>query len=195
MTTPSLHPECVTARADATVLELAEEMDAEAVGTVVIVDDKGLPVGIVTDRDILCRVIAEARNEAETTAEEIMSAPLVCASPDVSTVDALEKMAENRIRRLPIVDDEGRVTRVLSLDEVVMGLSDELFNLGQTLRVELMRDVNRSRGRRRREAREQAFEQIRTEAARIGSQARNFLRDELQDLVDRLGGSRDRGPR
>lgn len=192
MTTRSLHPECVTAPANATVLELAQEMDAEAVGTVVIVDDKQAPVGIVTDRDILCRVIAEGRDPEQTTAEQILSAPLVCAPTGIGTRDALEKMAERRVRRLPVVDEEGRLVRVLSLDEVVMGLSDELFNLGQTLRVELMRDVNRARGRRRREAREEALEQIRTEAARIGNQARSFLRDELQELVDRLGG-RDRG--
>ena len=186
MTISDLHPECVTAPADANVIELAREMDAEAVGTVVIVDEKGSPVGIVTDRDILCRVIAEGRNEAETSAEQVMSSPLVSAASDIGTLDALAKMTEHRVRRLPLVDSEGRVTRVLSLDEIVMALSDELFNLGQTLRVELTREVARSRGRRRREAREDAIEQLRDEANRLGSQARNFLRDELQDLVDRL---------
>lgn len=187
MATQELHPECVTARRETTVLELAQEMDAEAVGTVVVVDDKQVPVGIVTDRDILCRVVAESRNETETTAEEIMSAPLVCAPAGIGTLEALEKMRQSRVRRLPIIDEHGRVTRVLSLDEVVGGLSDELFNLGQAIRVELTRGVRTARLRGRREAREQALEQIRSEASRIGSQARDFLRDELQDLVDRLG--------
>jgi len=102
-----LHPECVTASREATVLDLAQEMDAEAVGTVVIVDDKRVPVGIVTDRDILCRVIAASRDETGTTALEVMSAPLVCASSGVSTLEALEKMKQARVRRLPIVDEDG----------------------------------------------------------------------------------------
>jgi len=190
-----LHPECLTATRDTTVLELAQEMAAEAVGSVVIIDEKDAPVGIVTDRDILTRVIAKSRNEAETTAGEIMSSPLVCVPPGVGTLEALAKMQQSRVRRLPVVDDDGRVTRVISLDDIVQGLSDELFNLGQSIRIELTRDVSRSRTRQRREAREDALEQLRVEVARIGSQARDFLRDELSDLVDRLGprdGRKDR---
>jgi len=194
MVTRQLHPECVTAKRDASALELAQEMQAEAIGTIVIVDDKNVPVGIVTDRDILCRVIAKSRNETETAAEKIMSSPIVCAPQDIGTLEALSKMQQSHVRRLPLVDEEGRVTRVLSLDEVIQGLSDELFNVGQAIRIELTRGVSTSRTRQRREAREDALEQLRTEAARIGSQAKDFLRDELTDLLDRLG-PKDSGPR
>lgn len=186
-----LHTECITARRDATALELAQEMGQESVGTVVIVDDKDAPVGIVTDRDLLCRVIAKDRNENEVRAEEIMSAPLLLASPGTTTQDALALMTANHVRRLPVVDDDGKVIRVLSLDEVITGLSDELFSLGQAIRIELTQGVRSTRARLRREAREDALEGIRAEVGRVGSRARDFLREELQDVVDRLG--RDRG--
>lgn len=187
MATNQLHPECVTAKRDATVLELAQEMAAEAVGTVVIVDDKQVPVGIVTDRDILCRVIAKSKNDTSTTAEEIMSAPLVCVPSETGTLEALSKMQQSGVRRLPVIDDDGRVMRIISLDEVVQGLSDELFNVGQAIRIELTRGVSMSRARHRREAREDAIGQLRSEVSRIGSQAKDFLRDELTDLLERLG--------
>jgi CBS-domain-containing membrane protein len=187
MTAHQLHPECVTATRDATALELAQEMDAEAIGTIVIVDEKHVPIGIVTDRDILTRVIGESRTETDVTAGEIMSAPIICASPEIGTLEALTKMRQSGVRRLPVIDEDGCVTRLISLDEIVQGLSDELFNVGQTIRSELTRGVSTSRTRQRRESREDAVEQLRTEAARIGTQARDFLRDELSDLLERLG--------
>jgi CBS domain-containing protein len=112
-----------------TVSRLAAAVDAakimleEDVGSVPVVDDGSL-VGIVTDRDIALRVVAEGRDPRTTYVQEIATPDPHCAAPDEPLEDAYERMAAWRIRRLPIVEDD-RLVGMLAQADLVHELKDK----------------------------------------------------------------------
>lgn len=85
-----------------TVRDIATLMRSWKVGSVIIIED-GRPVGIVTERDFVEKVVAEDRRPSEVRALDIMSRPLVTVGPKESVADAGRKMAQLRLRRLPVV--------------------------------------------------------------------------------------------
>ena len=86
--------------------EVADKMQDDNVGSIPVVDN-GRLVGIVTDRDIVCRVIAEGHDTRTTPASAAMSEDLVTCTPDESVIDAIRKMGEHQIRRIPVCDING----------------------------------------------------------------------------------------
>ena len=84
------------------VLKVAEKMQAENIGAVIVMR-RGSPAGIITERDIIKKVIIDQKNPAKTTAEQIMSTPLVWIESDETVADALELMRENHVRRLAVI--------------------------------------------------------------------------------------------
>jgi CBS domain-containing protein len=105
---------------NATVAEAAKVMAQEDVGPVPIVED-GRLVGIVTDRDIVVRVVAEGRDPNATTVREIASTELVTVSPDDDLDDALNRLAERQVRRLPVVEGDRLVGIVAQADIARLG--------------------------------------------------------------------------
>jgi CBS domain-containing protein len=105
---------------NATVAEAAKMMAQEDVGPVPIVED-GRLVGIVTDRDIVVRVVAEGRDPNATTVKEIASTNLVTVSPDDDLDEALKMLAENQVRRLPVVEGDRLVGIVAQADIARLG--------------------------------------------------------------------------
>jgi CBS domain-containing protein len=105
---------------NATVAEAAKVMAQEDVGPVPIVED-GRLVGIVTDRDIVVRVVAEGRDPDATTVREIASTELVTVSPDDALDDALNRLAERQVRRLPVVEGDRLVGIVAQADIARLG--------------------------------------------------------------------------
>ena len=99
----------------ATVAEAAKVMAQEDVGPVPIVED-GRLTGIVTDRDIVVKAVAEGKDMNATTVREIASRDLITVSPDDDLNDALNLMAENQVRRLPVVDGDRLVGIVAQAD-------------------------------------------------------------------------------
>jgi len=85
-----------------TIRDIAVLMRSWKVGSVIIIED-GRPVGIVTERDFVEKVVAEDRRPSEVRAAEVMSRPLVTVGPKESVADAGRKMAQLRLRRLPVV--------------------------------------------------------------------------------------------
>ena len=108
----------VTCRPQSSVAEVARLLTREQVGSVVIVDDAGAPIGIVTDRDLRRKVVAEARDPVTTTAADIMSAPLVTVPADAFAFDALLTMTRQAIHHLAVVSD-GALAGVLSTNDFV----------------------------------------------------------------------------
>jgi CBS domain-containing protein len=104
-----------TAQPSSTVAEVAQIMAQEDVGPVPIVDG-GRLVGLVTDRDLVIRVIAEGRDPSSTTIGEIASADLVTVQPDTNLSEALQLMAQNQVRRLPVVEGDQLVGIVAQAD-------------------------------------------------------------------------------
>jgi CBS domain-containing protein len=105
---------------NATVADAAKVMAQEDVGPVPIVED-GRLVGIVTDRDIVVRVVAEGRDPNATTVKEIASTDLVTVSPGDDLDEALTLLAERQVRRLPVVEGDRLVGIVAQADVARLG--------------------------------------------------------------------------
>jgi CBS domain-containing protein len=179
--------EVVTVRPEATVFDVADAMDEHSVGCVVVTDDAQRPLGVVTDRDLVRRVLAPGRDPEKTRARDVMTGDVVTASVDDRLPRVIEIMRARGIRRLPLVEN-GQVVAIVALDDIVAELTSDLWNVSEGARIEL-RDAQRTARRRRlREAREQALEELRSQALHVGQEAREFLRKELGSLVDSLRG-------
>jgi len=88
---------------------------------------------MLTDRDIVLRVIAERRDPERTTVDDVMTRGTAYLSHDASIQDATEIMRDCGMRRLPLVDAEGRVDGIVSLDDIVLLLGMELGNVSAAL--------------------------------------------------------------
>lgn len=93
----------LTVRDDADIVEVSKSMMDKGVGACFIERD-GKIVGIITERDIVRRVVAKGLDIFKTRASEIMSKPIIAVEPDTSVEEALEIMAEKKIRRLAVIE-------------------------------------------------------------------------------------------
>lgn len=118
-----------TALSSEPVQAAAEKMTQQHVGSLIIVDEAGRPVGILTDRDIVCRVLAERRDPVATPIQAVMSANPVVVRVDDLIEEAAFTMRQQGVRRLPIVNGSGKVIGMVSLDDLIVLLTAEL---GQT---------------------------------------------------------------
>jgi CBS domain-containing protein len=105
------------ARSDTSILEIACRMRDANIGSTPVVDDDRL-VGMVTDRDIVVRIVAEGRPPETATAREAMSSGVVYCFEDEAVEDVLEKMGGQQIRRLPVVNRDKRLVGVVSLGDL-----------------------------------------------------------------------------
>ncbi|HJV52891.1 MAG TPA: CBS domain-containing protein [Noviherbaspirillum sp.] len=115
--------------ADATVPQVAELMRKHHVGDVIVVeyrDDRRVPVGIITDRDIVIEAIALQVDAGVFTAGDLMSSPVVTVQRDEGFIETLRIMRNNKIRRLPVVDADGALYGIVTADDVVRLLAMEL---------------------------------------------------------------------
>jgi CBS domain-containing protein len=99
------------------VVEAARLMKSEDVGSLPVLDGERL-VGMVTDRDIVLRVVAEGKDAESTTAGEIASTDLVTVDPQQELDEALRLMAQHQVRRLPVVEEDGRLVGILAQADV-----------------------------------------------------------------------------
>lgn len=106
-----------TVSSDATVVEAARVMRDDDVGLVPVVDGDRL-VGTVTDRDIAMRVVAEERDPSSTTVRETASTDLVTIDPEQDLDEALRLMAQHQVRRLPVVEEDGRLVGIVAQADV-----------------------------------------------------------------------------
>lgn len=114
---------------------IAQQMRQENVGTVVIVREQK-PVGIVTDRDLALAVAADGLIP-ETPVEQVMTTPVKTIPTGAGIFAATQCMRDAGVRRLPIVDEKGRLTGMISLDDLIWLLGRELFNLAEGIRQEI----------------------------------------------------------
>jgi CBS domain-containing protein len=106
------------------VVEAARTMKEEDVGSVPIVDGDTL-VGILTDRDIAVRVVAEGRDPQGTTAGEVASRDVVTVDPQQALDEALRLMARYQVRRLPVVEEDGRLVGIVAQADVALAVGDQ----------------------------------------------------------------------
>jgi CBS domain-containing protein len=126
----------VTIHRDATAEDAARLMRASHIGDVVVVDaaDTRKPVGIITDRDIAVEVVAQGLAPAQTTVGSVMSSPVVSLREDDSFIEALDKMSARGVRRAPVLDPDGCLKGLVSVDDLVPLLARELAKIGALIR-------------------------------------------------------------
>jgi CBS domain-containing protein len=125
----------VTAHRDQTAGNLATLMKEETVGSVII-EDEDQPVGIVTDRDLAMNVLETRADPTQTTADEIMTEDPATAHTDDGVFEVIERMSTEQVRRMPIVDDEESLTGVVTMDDFLVLLSDEMNHLKTVVEAE-----------------------------------------------------------
>lgn len=108
--------EVITIDENATVKEAAEIMNKFEIGCLIAVR-KGKAMGIITERDLLKRVVAEARDANKTKVKEIMSSPLVVVEPNMDLEEAARLMFQMKIKKLPVVEGK-RLVGLVSLTDI-----------------------------------------------------------------------------
>ena len=131
----------VTAMPETTLEEIAMMMKTEDTGAIPVVDEGEL-VGIVTDRDIVLRCVAEGRDPSEVSAEEILSEEVEVVDRDTEVTEALDIMGRRQVRRLPVVE-KGELVGMVSLGDLAVKQRDEQ-DTGEALK-DVSRGVKESR--------------------------------------------------
>jgi CBS domain-containing protein len=121
---------------DATCREAAQLLRDEGVGCVVVSDDER-PLGIVTDRDLVVRVMASDLDPDKAPIRDVMSGEPVFLADERGIDLVVATMRQERIRRIPIVDAEGRLEGVVTLDDLLPLLARQLGELAEAIRGEL----------------------------------------------------------
>jgi CBS domain-containing protein len=182
----------VTVSTDTPVRDAAELMRSEGVGYVVVQAEDGHPIGIVTDRDLTLRVVAAGREAGGTPVSAVMSRLKAVASPDELLQDVVERMAQNGVRRVPVVHDD-QVLGIVLLDELLITLAAELHDIGEATRREV-RDARRAAQieQIRRELEdtfheiEGAFQEVVEELEEVRTQAKDRITREVEAVRDRI---------
>lgn len=102
----------------ASAAEVARTMRDEIVGVLPICDERDHVVGIVTDRDIVLRVVAQGRSPDQTPIEEVMSRQVITCRPGDDVAHAAELMVKHQISRMAVTDEHGKLCGVISLTDV-----------------------------------------------------------------------------
>ena len=126
----------VLARRDTPLSEVAKLMREHHVGSVVIVEDSErgrLPLGILTDRDIVIEVIAMDLDCTVVTAADIMSGELVTVQENESTLGALRLMRRRGIRRVPVLTSAGTLAGIVTLDDIMEIVAEEFDDISKTI--------------------------------------------------------------
>lgn len=104
-----------------TVADVARRMSKVEVGAIPVVDGEEI-VGLVTDRDIVLRVVGENRS-FDTPVSEVMTAPALTCRADASVADIIFQMSDKQVRRILVVDDKGKLNGIVSLGDVAQEAS------------------------------------------------------------------------
>jgi CBS domain-containing protein len=137
----------VTIHRDATVEDAALFMRSSHIGDVVVVDaaDTRRPVGIITDRDIAVEVVAQGLVPAQTPVGSVMSTPVLSLREEDSFLEALDKMSAGGVRRAPVVDRDGHLKGMVSVDDLVPLLARELAKIGALIRHEQAAEMRKTK--------------------------------------------------
>ena len=125
-----------TATPEESVRHAAIRMEQQGIGTVVVVDEYDRAVGMVTDRDIVLRCVAERLDPDQMRVGDVMSAPVCAVTEETAIETALSTMAGAQVRRAVVVDSDGMLVGVLALDDVLELLVEEAASIGALLRAQ-----------------------------------------------------------
>ena len=127
-----MHTPAVTCAPTTTLREVGQLMARRHVGSVVVIDQVGEAAGIVTDRDIVLRGVAEGRS-ADVMVETVMTRNLATVDVRADVADVAATMMKRRVRRLPVVDERGHVHGVVTLDDIVRDMGRQADEVNEVL--------------------------------------------------------------
>lgn len=136
--------EVIVLQRDETVLEAAKLMRQHHVGDVLVVEERNgvrIPVGIVTDRDLVVEIMAPGLDHTVITVGDIMVQELFTVKESTGVFEAIQYMRRKTVRRLPIVDESGGLVGILTLDDVLELLSEELLDLAKLVGYERKKEI------------------------------------------------------
>lgn len=140
--------EVITVQRDATVLHAATLMRQYHVGDVVVIENRKditVPVGIVTDRDVVVEVVATELDCNVFTVGDIMVTSLAVVKEDAGVLEAIQLMTSKGVRRLPVVDDNGGLIGIVTLDDLLLLLAKEFGALSKLVAREQKNEASRRR--------------------------------------------------
>ncbi len=114
----SENPACCTPETG--LREVATLMLEKDCGEIPVVEgkDDATPIGVITDRDIVCRAVARGKNPLDLRAEDVMTQTVISVTPETSLEECCDIMEENQIRRLPVVDQNGELCGMISQADI-----------------------------------------------------------------------------
>jgi signal-transduction protein with cAMP-binding, CBS, and nucleotidyltransferase domain len=127
-----MHTPAVTCTSTTTVSAVARLMATRNVGSIIVIDAVGEVAGIVTDRDIAIRGVAQGRS-GDIAVEMLMTGNVASIEPGADIADAAATMMKRRVRRLPVVDDRGHAHGVVALDDIVRNVTRQADEIGDLL--------------------------------------------------------------
>lgn len=132
--------EVVIVDRDTTILEAAKLMRSEHVGDLVVTDTRDgrpIPVGILTDRDIVVELLAEEIDLNRVSVGDAMSYELLCVTEQQGLQETIEMMRSHGVRRLPVVDDGGALIGIVTVDDLMELIAEQLTDLSRLVGNEL----------------------------------------------------------
>jgi CBS domain-containing protein len=132
--------------ADTTISEAVKLMRDQHVGDIVVVEQRGpdpVPVGILTDRDIVIEVLAEDVDPQSVSVGDIMSASLLTARESEELIDVIARMRAQGVRRVPVVNERGGLEGILTVDDILELLAEQVNGLAGLVKTEQRRERER----------------------------------------------------
>lgn len=111
----------------------AQRMAAGKVSTLVVVDDDRVPIGLITDRDLTVRVLANGKDPKQTNVHDVMTRHVQAITEDRSVETAMEVMRGGPFRQLVVVDEDGRLVGVADIDHILEVLAAEFSSIGKLI--------------------------------------------------------------
>jgi CBS domain-containing protein len=140
--------EVLVANRTTTVQEAARLMRHHHVGNLVVVDAPNghrIPTGIVTDRDIVLSVVATKLDPAVFTLGDLLTEELVTVREDQGIFECIQKMRTKGVRRMPVIDAEGSLVGIVSVDDLIQLLGEEMSELGKLISREQVKETRSKR--------------------------------------------------
>ncbi len=137
--------EVAVAKRNTTIHDAARVMRQFHVGDLVVVDDadgRTRPVGIITDRDVVLSVVATGLDPTVFTVGDLVNRDLVTVHEQDGVFETIQKMRSHGIRRMPVVDSEGALVGIISVDDLVQLMAEEMAELGKLIAREQAEEVH-----------------------------------------------------
>jgi len=123
----------VTINEDLTIKEAADVMAKQNVGFLVVIKENGssLPVGSLTDRDIIVNAIVKGLDIENTKVSQVMVKDVIAADETLGVYETIKMMSINKVRRLPVVSGDNQVIGIVTLDDLLIMLANEISTLAE----------------------------------------------------------------